>query len=54
MENTIYALFQKVVSESKQKMAIIENNRTMTFGELSDLVDIIAATFPEKISSIGT
>ena len=53
MENTIYAHFQNVVANNKQKAAIIETNRTMTFGELSDLVDIIAGTFPEKISSIG-
>lgn len=53
MENTIYALFQNVVANNRKKAAIIENNRTMTFGELSDLVDIIADTFPQKINSIG-
>lgn len=53
MENTIYGLFQKTVAKNGQKAAIIEDNRTMTFRELSDLVDIIAGTFPEKINSIG-
>ncbi len=53
MENTIYALFQSVVEKNKQNAAIIENNRTMTFGELSDLIDRIADTFPEKTSSVG-
>ncbi len=50
---TIYSLFQNVVMAKRQSIAIIENNRTMTFGELSDLVDIISGTFPEKISSVG-
>ena len=53
MEDTIYTLFQNVVAKYKQRTAVIENNRNMTFGELSNLVDIIAGTFPEKISSIG-
>lgn len=53
MENTIYTLFQSVVAKNKQKVAIIEDNRTLTFSELSDLVDMIAGTFPEKANSIG-
>lgn len=53
MKDTIYALFQNVVANNKHKTAIVENNRTMTFGELSNLASIIAGTFPEKISSIG-
>ncbi len=53
MKNTIYSLFENVVKEHKTETAIIENNRTMTFGELSNLVDIIAAVFPEHIKSIG-
>lgn len=51
--NTIYSLFQNVVTENRDKTAIIENGRTMTFGELSDLVDLIAGSFPAKITSIG-
>lgn len=53
MENTIYGLFRNAVAEHVNKVAIIENNRIMTFGELSDLVDRLAGTFPEEISSIG-
>lgn len=33
--NTVYSLFQNVVAENSNKTAIIEKNRTMTFGELS-------------------
>ena len=33
--DTIYSLFQKVVKEHENAPAIIENDRTMTFGELS-------------------
>ncbi|HIR27277.1 MAG TPA: amino acid adenylation domain-containing protein [Candidatus Choladousia intestinigallinarum] len=53
MKNTIYECFQNVVSHNRQKTAIIENNRTMTFGELSDLAELMAGTFPDKISSVG-
>lgn len=51
--NTIYSLFQSVVTENINKTAIIENDRTLTFGELSNLVDLIAGSFPEKITSVG-
>ena len=51
--NTIYSLFQSVVTENSSKTAIIENDRTLTFGELSNLVDLIAGSFPEKITSVG-
>lgn len=51
--NTIYSLFQNVVTENRDKTAIIENGRTMTFGELSDLTDLIAGSFPVKITSVG-
>lgn len=53
MVDTIYSLFQNVVAAHRQEPAILENGRTMTFGELSDLVDRIACSFPKKISSIG-
>lgn len=53
MTDTIYSLFHKTAEKNREKTAIIENNRKMTFGELSDLTDIIAGTFPEKVSSIG-
>lgn len=51
--NTVYSLFQNVVTENRDRTAIIENDRTMTFGELSNLVDLIAGSFPEKITSVG-
>lgn len=35
--DTIYALFQNIVKENYDKTAIIENTRSMTFGELSDM-----------------
>ena len=53
MVDTIYMLFKSVVENRKNKLAIIENERTMTFGELSDLVDRIAESFPEKMKSVG-
>lgn len=51
--DTIYSLFQYIVKENYDKTAIIENTRSMTFGELSDMVDMIAGTFPDKVNSIG-
>ncbi|MCZ0860088.1 AMP-binding protein [Methanocorpusculum sp. MG] len=51
--NTVYSLFQNVVTENSNKTAIIEKDRTMTFGELSNLVDLIAGSFPEKTTSVG-
>ena len=53
MTNTIYTLFQSVAEHHKNQAAIIENERTMTFGELSDLVDRIAGSFPKAITSVG-
>ncbi len=47
--DTVYALFQTVVEAHKSEPAIIENNRTMTFGELSNMVDMIACSFPREI-----
>lgn len=52
MTDTIYALFQSAVQNHRKETAIIENGRIMTFGELSNLVDMIAGSFPEEISSI--
>lgn len=53
MTDTIYSLFENVVANHKDKIAVIENNRTLTFGELSDLVDMIAERFPEETTSVG-
>lgn len=53
MKDTVYSLFEEVVQNHRSERAIIENNRTMTFGQLSDLVDIIAGSFPKEVHSIG-
>lgn len=52
-QNTIYGLFEKVVKENRDQPAIIENHRTMTFGQLSDMVDMIANTFPDDLRAAG-
>lgn len=53
MENTIYGLFKDMVQKHGDKTAIIENKRTMTFQELSDMVDMIADSFPDNTKSVG-
>lgn len=53
MKDTIYSLFKDVVNKNKTGAAIIENDRILTFGEFSELVDIIADSFPENIKSVG-
>lgn len=53
MKNTIYGLFQSVVSQNKNAPAIIENERVLTFKELSDMTDMIADSFPSGTSSVG-
>lgn len=53
MEETIYHLFKEAVSKHKDATAVIENDRITTFGELSRLVDLIAGTFPETVTSVG-
>ena len=53
MEKTIYAMFENAAAKYTNKTAIIENDKTLTFGQLSELVDLIAGSFPEKITSIG-
>lgn len=52
MEETLYSLFEKAAEKYRTEIAIIENNRTLTFGELFDLVDMIDQSFPQKVSSI--
>ena len=49
--DTIYSLFQKVVKEHENAPAIIENDRTMTFGELSNMVDMITCSFRRKYTA---
>ncbi len=51
--DTIYSYFKNTAEMYKKETAIIENERTLTFGELSELTDKIAATFPENLTSVG-
>lgn len=51
--DTIYAQFQAAAAANWDAPAILEDGRTMTFGELAGLVDRIAASFPETVSNIG-
>lgn len=53
MTDTIYSLFKNVADSHKNETAIIENSRTISFGELSNLVNIIAGSFPKEVTSIG-
>lgn len=50
---TIYSLFKEVSEKYKTETAIIENDRILTFGELSDMVDMIADGFPQDTKSVG-
>lgn len=51
--DSIYSVFRQIVHANREQPALIENGRTMTFGELSDLVDMIAGGFPEHLHRIG-
>ncbi len=53
MQESIYSLFSDTAKAQMNQPAIIENNRTLTFGELSLLVDRIAESFPEDVKSVG-
>ena len=53
MENTVYGLFRQITEKHKAETAIIENSRRMTFGELSDMVDMIADSFPDGTKTVG-
>lgn len=53
MTDTVYALFKRTADCRKNETAIIENNRTISFGALSNLVNRIADSFPAEITSVG-
>lgn len=53
MTETIYSLFEQTVECHKNEIAIIENSKKLTFGQLSNMVDILASTFPKDVSSVG-
>lgn len=53
MTDTIYSLFQSIVQTHENEPAIIEDGRTLRFGELSALADRIAAALPAGTSTVG-
>lgn len=53
MENTIYGLFREKVQQQPEATAIIENKRTLSFKELSAMVDMIADSFPDNTRAVG-
>ena len=53
MKNTVYSMFAQAVAAYGERVAIMENDRKMSFNEFSDLVDIIAESFPQGIKSVG-
>ena len=53
MENTIYGLFMEKVLQQPKATAIIENKRTLSFKELSAMVDMIADSFPDNTRAVG-
>ncbi len=53
MGDTIYGLFKDIVNKDRSAPAVIEDKRTLSFGDLSDLVDKIADTFPDGTKAVG-
>lgn len=53
MENTIYGRFMATANQQKEAPAIIENQRIITFQELSRRADLIADSFPDHARAIG-
>jgi D-alanine--poly(phosphoribitol) ligase subunit 1 len=53
MKNTIYGMFKRMMEDQPDAPAIIENKRTITFRQLSDMVDMIADGVPDGTRSVG-
>ncbi len=51
--DTIYELFKNIVNLYPDNPAIIEDDRVLTFSQLSDMTDRIADTFPGEVHSVG-
>ena len=43
MQRTIYSFFKEIVDKYPERKAIIEKDRTLTFSQLDDMVNAIAA-----------
>ncbi len=50
---TIYSYFQNIVDKYPDQPAIIEDDRVLTFAELSQMVDQIVDSFPGEVHSVG-
>lgn len=53
MADTVYSSFKDVAQRHPKALAIKENDRTLTFHELSEMVDTIADSFLEGIRAVG-
>lgn len=53
MADTIYSMFMDIVSNHGSEPAVIENGRTLTFSQLSDMVEAIARGFPADLRAVG-
>ncbi len=51
--DTIYDRFREIVATYPEKPAILEDDRVLTFAELSRWVDVLAGTFPPEVHSVG-
>ncbi len=51
--NTVYGLFKYTADLYPDNPAVIEDGRTLTFSDLSEMTDTITASFPAGIQSIG-
>ncbi|MCH4155158.1 MAG: amino acid adenylation domain-containing protein [Muribaculaceae bacterium] len=50
---TIYSYFKKQVANNGNELAVLDDNRSMTFGQLDVLIDTIAAGFKGKPKLVG-
>lgn len=48
VKRTIYSFFKKIVNKNPENTAIIEDDRTLTFSELDEMVDAIASKFYDR------
>lgn len=53
LENTVFGMFEQAVRNHGDSPAVIESGRTLTFRELSDLVDVVAGVIPGGSETVG-